>query len=383
MHASPHILANQRIALCLAPAAFGGLESSVLRLSQGLWANGVDVRLMLSIDAGANSSVEAAARKSGIPVERLEQPARAYVREFTEYRRRFRREGITVVHTHGYRADLIAGMAARSLGIPVVTTFHGFTGGGRRNRTYERLQRMAATRAAAVIAVSDVIARDLTAFGVPSARLVHQPNAFAPSDDALSRAEARLTLGISSSALAIGWVGRLSYEKGPDIFVEALSQLPSEERAVEAVVIGDGPMRNEIEALARDTGKAVQVRCVGYLPNAGALISALDLLVLSSRTEGTPVTILEAMAAEVPVVAFDVGGIPELLGARDGYLVSDRTPKALATAVRDALSDPRGRAQRATKARQRLAEHFDTAKWIARHTAIYALVTVDEAPGPR
>ena len=382
MPSPPQTLLGQKIALCLAPAAFGGLESAVLRLSQGLRTAGIDVRLILSMNTGASSSIEAAAQESGIPTQRLEQPSRAYFREFTEFRRRFRRDGITVVHTHGYRADLIAGMAARSLGIPVVTTFHGFTGGGLRNRAYEQLQRMAAKRAAAVVAVSNVIATDLKAFGIPSARVFHLPNAFAPADDALSRDEARRTLNISPGATAIGWVGRLSREKGPDLFLQSLRLLKADNGLVDALIIGDGPLRQEIEALASSGGTGIRARCVGYLPNAGALIPALDLLVLSSRTEGTPVTILEAMAAEVAVVAYTVGGIPELLGVDDGYLVSGRTPASLAAAIGSALDDPTDRQQRARRARQRLAKRFDTGEWIARHIAMYAQAT-GRAPSPR
>ncbi len=382
MPSAPQTLFGQKLALCVAPAAFGGLESAVLRLSQGLHISGVDVRLMLSMDTGASSSVEDAAHESGIAMHRIEQPSRAYFREFTEFRRRFRRDGITVVHTHGYRADLIAGMAARSLGIPVVTTFHGFTGGGQRNRAYEQLQRMAAMRAAAVVAVSNVIANDLKAFGVPHDRVFHLPNAFAPSDAALARDEARRTLGISPGATAIGWVGRLSREKGPDLFLESLRLVTTDYGLVDALIVGDGPLRQETEALAATVSTGIRARCVGYLPNAGALIPALDLLVLSSRTEGTPVTILEAMAAEVAVVAYTVGGIPELLGVDDGYLVSGRTPASLAAAIGTALDDPTDRQQRAKRARQRLAQHFDTGEWIARHIAIYAKAT-GSSPLPR
>ena len=135
----------------------------------------------------------------------------------------------------------------------------------------------------------------------------------------LSRADARRALGLPATGLIAGWVGRLSREKGIDVFIDALASLT--DRTIHAAILGDGPERTTESARAESIAPS-RFRWLGAVPDAARYFAAFDLFVLSSRTEGLPMVMLEAMAAGIPIVATNVGGIPDLLSSSEGMLVA-------------------------------------------------------------
>ncbi|HEX8246508.1 MAG TPA: glycosyltransferase, partial [Longimicrobium sp.] len=310
-----------------APAAYGGLERVVEALAAGQAARGHAVHLVAIVDPGAEPALLDAARRAGVQVHAVAPPRRGYRRERAEVRALLARIRPHVVHTHGYRADVLHGGLARSLGMATVSTVHGFTGGDWKNRVYESLQRRALRRFGAVVAVSAPMARQLAGAPVTVIR-----NAWSPAAPALGRRQAREGLGIEDGTFAIGWVGRLSHEKGADVLIAALPHLAG--LPYRAVVVGDGPERDAVARCAAELGVAERVDWRGAMPQAGRWMPAFDAFVLSSRTEGTPVTLLEAMAAGVPVVAASVGGVPDAVSSAEALLVPPEDPRALAAAVR-------------------------------------------------
>ena len=263
--------------------------------------------------------------------------------------------------------------AARRAGVPTVTTVHGFTGGDWKNWIYERLQRRALRRFAAVVAVSRPLARDLEREGVPPARLHIVPNA-APSHDPapLPRDEARARLLVPNGRCHVGWVGRLTREKGADVLLAALPLLADLPLVVS--VVGDGRLRPELEHTAVRLGLGDRVRWLGTVPEAGRLFAAFDVFTLSSRTEGTPIVLFEAMAARAPIVASAVGGVPDVVSPQDALLVGADDPAALAQAIRAVHADPAAAAQRARRANERLAREFAPGPWLERYERIYRSV---------
>src|SRR5439155_14763401 len=140
-------------------------------------------------------------------------------------------------------------------------------------------------------------------------------------------------------------------------------------------VIGDGAERRPLAAQARRLGLDGRVRWHGVVPDAAPLFAAFDLYVLSSRTEGSPMVVFEAMAAGVPVIATDVGGVPEMLTPEEAAFVPPEHPAALAAAIRAAYRAPAAARARAARARERLCRDFGTERWCERYDGIYQLVS--------
>jgi glycosyltransferase involved in cell wall biosynthesis len=275
---------------------------------------------------------------------------------------------VSVVHTHGYRSDIIGGLAGRKAAVPIVTTVHGFTGGGLKNRALEAIQRQSFRYFDAVAAVSRPQADQLRASGVPANRLHVIPNAFNGHVAPLDRDSARRTLGLPTDGIVAGWVGRVSHEKGPDVFIDSLASLS--DLSMLSAIVGDGPLRSSLDMRAAETVPN-GVRWLGAVPDAARYFAAFDLLVMSSRTEGLPMVLLEAMAAGIPIVTTSVGGIPDLLSSAEALLVPPDDAAALAAAIRATVSDLRAAAARAKAAQLRQGTSFSVGPWSERYESLY------------
>ena len=360
-----------RILHVLAPAPYGGLEQVVCDLARGLAHVGADVHvaaIVTTAEPAADHPFIHAIRNTGVHVHPVYISGRAYLKERAALRALYAQLRPDVVHTHGYRADVIAGAAARAFHIPTVSTAHGFTGGDFRNRCYETLQRRAFRSCSAVIAVSRPLRDQLSNPRIAGSRVNLIQNAWGGARDFMTRTAARSALGIPDNVRAIGWIGRLSHEKAPDVLLEALPQLPSD---CEVTFIGDGPMRPALEQRADALDVRNRVRFAGRIADAARLIPAFDVFALSSRTEGTPIVLLEAMAAGVPIVATQVGGVPDVVDETSAWLTPSEQPAGLANAITAVLADPAASARRSDAASRQLQSRFSVKDWIAKHLELY------------
>jgi glycosyltransferase involved in cell wall biosynthesis len=157
--------------------------------------------------------------------------------------------------------------------------------------------------------------------------------------------------------------------KGADIFLRALAEAGGPQAT--AVLIGDGSERSRLESLAEQVGVGTRVRFVGGIAAGGRLLPAFDAFVLSSRSEGTPIVLFEAMAAGVPIVAARVGGIPDVVGEGEALLVPPEDPVALAKGLRQVLETPSTAASMVERAKRRLETEFATPAWLERHEQLY------------
>ena len=356
----------------VAPAPFGGLESVLRALAAGHARRGHSVRVaaVLSETSGGHSFIDALTR-DGVATTVLHIGARGYRAERRAIRALCRDLQPDVVHTHGFRSDVVDGGVARREHLPVVSTCHGFIEGDFKGRLYQTLQRRALRRFDAVIAVSEQIADRLRAANIDERTIHLIPNAFSPSRDMFSRDAARAELGVPAGPV-IGWVGRLSAEKGPDLALEAFARVGGLRSRL--VVIGDGRERMQLLDQAQSLGIADRIIWCGTVANAGRFFAAFDAFLLSSRTEGTPISLLEAMAANVPIVATRVGGVPQVLDESCAHMVAAGNVDAMARALTSVLTDVSHANARATVARSRLAARFAVDDWLDRHEALYRAV---------
>lgn len=357
----------------VAPGAFGGLERVVQLLGGGLRGLGHEVHVAGVVGDphdGTSQAFFAPLASAGVHTHAVPSPS--YLAERAGVERLCRDLRPVVVHTHGYRPDVLDAGVARRLRVPVVTTVHGFTGGGWKNRIYEWLQCRAFRRFAAVVAVSRPLAARLRRSGVPAGRIHEVPNAFGEVTGRLDRKEARRLLRLPQEGLVVGWVGRFSHEKGADVLLDAIPHL--QDLPLTVSMIGDGAEGASLAARGQSLGLNGRVRWHGPVTEAGRLFAAFDVFVLSSRTEGTPIVLFEAMAAGVPIVATAVGGVPDVVTPAEAALVPSERPIELAAEIRAIHAAPDVAAARAGAAKVRLERTFGIGPWLERYQSIYRSV---------
>ena len=310
----------------------GGAERALVGLAALLIGQGDQVTIACSV--GGSLALEAEQVGADVTVlgTRLAK-RRLDLRFAVALRRLIRRQDFDGIHTHMYASSIAAVLATLGGGPPVV--MHEHSEAGWRGRRARAIARIAYRRAWVIIAVSESIRDRLTEVDrVPVAKVRVIPNCLPqlaprPSGEPLIRHGGPL----------IGVVARLQPEKGVAVFLRAAAALATEFANAGFVVVGDGPQLAELTQLAARL--AVPVAFLGFREDGPALIAQLDLLVVPSFSEGTPLVILEAMAAGVPVVASEVGGIPtQLTDGVDGLLVPAGDERAVAAACRVIVRDP-------------------------------------------
>lgn len=360
-----------KIVHLVAPARFGGLERVVRALAVGQNKSGDEVTVIALLESGVGEPpLVSELRDAGMRVIPVVHPARSFRAQRTSVLEICRSVRPDVLHSHGYLPDVLSASFRSTFPSTRVSTVHGFTGGGLRNRFYEWMQRRSYARFDAVVAVSKKLATELDSSRW-SKRLHTLPNAWAPASSPLPRDTARKKLNLQGDIFTVGWVGRISREKGPDILLDAVPQL--ETLRLHVVFIGEGRGRAALQARARELGIEDRVSWCGELPDASRFFSAFDVFVNSSRTEGTPITLFEAMNAGVPVVATSVGGVPDIMSSDEALLIPPQNSAALSSAIREVNDHPHEAFARAARARRRLEKDFAASPWIEAYKRIYRI----------
>lgn len=283
-----------------------------------------------------------------------------------------------IVHTHMAKAGSIGRLAAATVRPRPVTvhTFHGHVLDGYFRKgvegAFHQAERALARRTDVLVAVSPQVRDDLLALGIGRPdrwRVVPlglQLGAFSAVTGPTGRLRGRL--GVGAGVPLVGAVGRIVAIKDLATLVQAVGRLPG----VHLALIGDGSQRAEIESLVASMGLGDRVHLPGWADDVPAWVADLDVVALSSRNEGTPVALIEALAASRPVVATRVGGVPFVVrDGVNGWLVPAADPAALAEAVGACLADPAEAARRAAAGRVEVLARFGAERLVGDIRALY------------
>ena len=369
-----------RVALLATIVDFGGIERVLLTLLQHMGSPIEIVPILFTRTDTQERSFFDSLRRLGVPHEMIYvNTSRAKywnpVRNIRQANALIRRQRFDLIHSHGYRADLIGLVAAKRFGLPLVSTCHGFISTDSHLSFYRHLDIFLLRYFTRVIAVSGRMKDDLIGRGVAAAKIDVITNAVADvatPHQANSRKETRSRLGIGNEEFVFGFVGRLSEEKGVEQLVEAARGLAAGTRACRLLIVGDGPRRAPLERTVRDLGLSSRVDFVGFQSDTSAWYPAMDAFVLPSLTEGTPMALLEAMAHGLPVIATAVGGVPAMLSDQDnGLLVPPADPEMLLAAMQAVAADAGLRARLSDGAIRSVREAHGVGTWIDRIRDLY------------
>jgi glycosyltransferase involved in cell wall biosynthesis len=304
--------------------------------------------------------------------------------------REFRRLRPAIVHTHMAKAGMLGRLAAAAYNVTrgsaprarIVHTYHGHVLEGYftaiATRVFIALERLLAHFSDAIVAISPTIRQELLdAYGIgrqSQYRVVplgFDLAAFAAIDDH-ARQAARAALDIAPSAPVMTTVGRLTAIKQPQLFLETVARVAAHFRDLVALVAGDGELRAEAEAHAHSLGVAERVRWLGWRRDLPTVYSATDVFLLTSRNEGTPVALIEAMASAVPGVSTAVGGVKDVVDSPQlGVLTPPGDASALAAGVERFLSDPESRRLTGARARAHVLQRYGLDRLVRDIAAMY------------
>jgi glycosyltransferase involved in cell wall biosynthesis len=348
-----------RVLRVIARLNMGGPALHVAYLTAGLAERGYETTLVAGSLARGEDSMAFVADELGLSVRSVPElhrdisPVRDAVAAF-RLARLIRRERPTILHTHTAKAGAVGRLAALLAGGArppiVVHTFHGHVLRGYfdplRTLGFRLLERLLARVSTALVAVSPQVRDDLVALGVAPrdrfavVRLGIELVDRVAGDDTL-RNETRRVLGIAPERFVVGWIGRMTGVKRTGDVLLAFRRL--RDLGVDACLcmVGDGPDREGVERRAHDLGLMRDTLFLGYQEEVARFYAAVDVVILPSINEGTPVTAIEALAAGRPVVATRVGGVPDVVrDGETGFLVPAGATDELAERLARLAVDP-------------------------------------------
>jgi glycosyltransferase involved in cell wall biosynthesis len=366
-----------KILRVIARLNMGGPALHVAYLTDGLRTRGYDTTLVAGTLARGEDSMSFVAEQLGVEVVQIDELGREIspLRDLAatiRLARLIRRERPQILHTHTAKAGTVGRAAALLAGRRrppiVVHTFHGHVlrgyFGPMRSLFFRLLERWLAARTTALIAVSPQVRDDLVELGIaPRGRFVVIRLGIELDERVAAgmngRAESRRYLGIPADRFTVGWIGRMTAVKRTDDVLVAFKQLRDD--GVDAVLcmVGDGPDREQLERRAHELGVMRDTLFVGYQEDVAPFYAAFDALVLPSGNEGTPVSVIEALAAGRPVVATSVGGVPDVVrDGEDGFLVEAGATGEVAERLARLAGDPELRRRMGERGRDRVLPRY-------------------------
>lgn len=383
-----------QIARVITRLNIGGPSIQVIRLTTALEAHGFETRLIHGrlgdgegdmrylLTPGTDVVFEPALRRPLSPFNDVLAVVRVY--------QQFRWLRPAIVHTHMAKAGLVGRLAATAYNLTrgsaprarIVHTYHGHVLEGYfsplMTRVFITIERALARLSDAIIAISPAIRAELLSLykigRADQYRVVplgFDLREFAAIDEA-ARVEARRALQVPPGVPVITTVGRLTAIKQHSLFLDVFQRVAATHKDAVALVAGDGELRAELEAQAARLGIAGQVRFIGWRRDLATIYGATDVFLLTSRNEGTPVALIEAMASGVPGVSTDVGGVKDVIDtATAGRLAPFGDVAALANAVGELLANEATRRSAGAEARQRVVTRFGVDRLVAEIAALY------------
>jgi glycosyltransferase involved in cell wall biosynthesis len=330
-------------------------------------AEGIEVTLISFLRREPENELTQTIHARGIPLKLIEERYPFDFKIVGQLRDLIRRQRPDIIWTNNSKSHFLVHVTGADRSARWIAFHHGYTKEALRSRIYNQLDRWSLRYANRVITVCQKFVLDLQDMGVPIARVSVGRNPIRPVSEgasAESKEEVRDRLGLDTSSTVLLSVGRLSPEKGHLDLLMAVSTLKATYSGIGSLklfIVGSGPLRERLEKVSNELGLNDIVTFTGYRPDVESYYVAADVFVLPSHSEGCPNVLLEAMAAGLPVVATDAGGIPEIaINGLNALVVPRRSPSQLAIALETLLSNAGLRRRLADASREVVQRHSPT-----------------------
>ena len=352
----------------------GGPATHVTLLNEGLSHLGYECLLVTGTEGDREGSMKDLVTSRQLSVEIIPELGREIslhqdiVTLFKLYRlmRRWRPH---IVHTHTAKAGFVGRVAARLAGVPLVLhTFHGHVFHGyfsaAKTQLFIQLEKFGARLSDRLVTISPHLRQEIASYGVCDRTHIEViPLGF--ELDALkclpARGTFRAQLNLGEDERLIAAVGRLVPIKNLHLFLDAAALACRQNPQIRFALIGDGELRFELEAYAQKLGISKVVTFTGWRRDLAQVYADLDAVVISSDNEGTPASLIEAMAAGCPVISTRVGGVPDIIiDGQTGRLVPPKDAEALAKAILNIFNSPKDTLQMAQQAQDFALSQFNS-----------------------
>ncbi len=369
-----------RVLQLISSGGMYGAEAVILNLARCLDASGHHSVLgVFANTAGGDVQLHREALASNLESHLLPCAGQFDRRMMAQLRHFVREHHIDVVHTHGYKADVYAFLALRRAGIPIVATCHNWLDTDAKVRAYGIMDRFVLRRFHSIAAVSEAVQTTLVRSGVPREKVHIIQNGIDPKPFQQVAGNAPPSRE-SHEPLRVGLIGRLTREKGIDLFLRAADIVLKQQPNVNFIIAGDGPDRESLDHLVRDLGIASNVTLLGRCNDIPGLLASLDLVVSASRFEGLPMSILETMASSRAIIATDVGDVSKVLnGGKAGLLIPPEDTGALGTAILLLLNDSGLRHRYAALGLAQVLSHFSADRMTQGYLGLYTAAILSRA----
>jgi glycosyltransferase involved in cell wall biosynthesis len=365
-----------RVLHVISSAGMYGAESVILTLMRQMQRNGTPHVLGVFDNlASPNHALHEIALKNGIESHLLPCSGQIDRTTLRSIRNLAAQTSAEVIHAHGYKADVYSYFAMRSSKTPLVSTCHNWLDLDFATKLYGALDRYCLKRFAAIAAVSRDVQNRLLSSHIEANKISIIPNGIEWNTFADKANASIKSSGNADEPLVVGFAGRLSREKGIDLFITAAHEIARVLPNVQFVIAGDGAEREaSIEAI-EENNLSGKVKLLGRVDDMPSFYASIDVLLSPSRTEGSPMGLMEAMASGIPVVATNVGDVSTLVeDGVTGMLVRSTDAAAMQQAVIKLLSDAELRDAISKAAQQRIIEQFSAERMARDYDRMYERV---------
>ncbi|HBI02822.1 MAG TPA: polysaccharide pyruvyl transferase CsaB [Paenibacillaceae bacterium] len=340
---------------------FGGAEQHILELLDIIKTKSTEPKVICFYQEAFAQEL----KKREIPVFVVDRFGKADIRTIKQLRTIFKQEHPAIIHTHGVRANFLGRLAAHNLGIPIITTIHSVLRYDYPSPLHyfiaSRMEFFTRKWNQHYIAISQSIKQILLNEGIKSDKisLIHHGINMDAFHILEEQSKIRQTLGLPEHAFVVGTVSRLVPIKGLNDLIEALAIISEKIPNLHWLAVGDGPEREVLEQLARSKGIEENVHFIGFRKDVPRCLKALDVYVSTSYSEGFGLSVIEAMAAKVPVISTPVGGISDFLIDRvNGLAVPSNRPDEIARSIMYLYENPQLRNKLIEAAYELVSERF-------------------------